>query len=175
MSLARRTPLCRCPVSLHRVAAAAALFGAQLVHRHSRRHERPTRPRGPATLPVVTVTADDGPRTSRDVPSSVQHDPAPSCSTSINTGGQDLRGLSGRVPNLNIESSFGRAFPRVYIRGYGNTDFRLNASQPVSLVYDDVVQENPILKGFPCSTSSASKCCAVRRAPCSAATRRPAW
>jgi iron complex outermembrane receptor protein len=57
--------------------------------------------------------------------------------------------LSGRVPSLNIESSFGRAFPRFYIRGYGNTDFRLNASQPVSLVYDDVVQENPILKGFP--------------------------
>src|SRR5690606_11028131 len=57
--------------------------------------------------------------------------------------------LSGRVPSLNIESSFGRAFPRFYIRGYGNTDFRLNTSQPVSLVYDDVVQENPILKGFP--------------------------
>ena len=53
------------------------------------------------------------------------------------------------MPNLNIESSFGRAFPRLYIRGYGNTDFRFNASQPVSLVYDDVVQENPILKGFP--------------------------
>ena len=30
-----------------------------------------------------------------------------------------------------------------------NTDFRLNASQPVSLVSDDVVQENPILKSFP--------------------------
>ncbi len=57
--------------------------------------------------------------------------------------------LSGRTPSLNIESSFGRAFPRFYVRGYGNTDFRLNASQPVSLVYDDVVQENPILKGFP--------------------------
>lgn len=67
----------------------------------------------------------------------------------INTSGQDVRALAGRVPSLNIESSFGRAFPRFYIRGYGNTDFRLNASQPVSLVYDDVVQENPILKGFP--------------------------
>ena len=54
-----------------------------------------------------------------------------------------------RVPSLNIESSFGRAFPRFYIRGFGNTDFDLNASQPVSLIYDDVVQENPILKGFP--------------------------
>src|SRR5262249_56804143 len=55
----------------------------------------------------------------------------------------------GRVPSLNVESSFGRAYPRFYIRGYGNSDFHLNASQPVSLVYDDVVQENPILKGFP--------------------------
>ena len=67
----------------------------------------------------------------------------------INSGGADVRGLSGRVPSLNIESSFGRTFPRFYIRGLGNTDFDLNASQPVSLVYDDVVLENPILKGFP--------------------------
>ncbi len=67
----------------------------------------------------------------------------------LNSSGDDVRALSGRVPSLNIESSFGRAFPRFYIRGYGNTDFHLNASQPVSLIYDDVVQENPILKGFP--------------------------
>jgi len=53
------------------------------------------------------------------------------------------------VPSLLVESSFGRTFPRFYIRGLGNTDFDLNASQPVSLVYDDVVLENPILKGFP--------------------------
>ena len=39
--------------------------------------------------------------------------------------------------------------PRFYIRGLGNTDFDLNASQPVSQVYDGVVLENPILKGFP--------------------------
>ena len=67
----------------------------------------------------------------------------------INAGGADIRGLSGRVPSLNIESSFGRTFPRFYIRGLGNTDFDLNASQPVSLIYDEVVLENPILKGFP--------------------------
>src|SRR5580704_8521121 len=48
-----------------------------------------------------------------------------------------------------IESSDGRTFPRFYIRGYGNTDFSTFASQPVELVYDDVVPENPILKGFP--------------------------
>ncbi len=69
--------------------------------------------------------------------------------TAIQSSGADIRALSARVPSLNIESSFGRTFPRFYIRGLGNTDFDLNASQPVSLVYDDVVLENPILKGFP--------------------------
>jgi iron complex outermembrane receptor protein len=64
-------------------------------------------------------------------------------------GGADIRFLRARMPSLYIESSFGRAQPRFYIRGYGNTDFDLNASQPVSLVYDEVVQENSILKGFP--------------------------
>ncbi len=57
--------------------------------------------------------------------------------------------MNARVPSLSVESSFGRTFPRFYMRGLGNSDFDLNASQPVSLVVDDVVQENPILKGFP--------------------------
>jgi len=102
----------------------------------------------PGKLPTVTVTAERRRENIKDVPSSISTISGELLDV-INTGGQDLRGLAGRVPNLNIESSFGRAFPRLYIRGYGNTDFRLNASQPVSLVYDDVVQENPILKGFP--------------------------
>ncbi len=67
----------------------------------------------------------------------------------LTSGGMDLRFLNSRLPSLQIESSFGRSFPRFYIRGYGNTDFDVNASQPVSLVYDEIVQENPVLKGFP--------------------------
>jgi iron complex outermembrane receptor protein len=63
---------------------------------------------------------------------------------------------------------------RFYIRGIGNTDFDLNASQPVSLVYDDVVLENPILKGFRFVDWIRSKSFAARRARCSDATRRPA-
>ncbi|MEO0882317.1 MAG: TonB-dependent receptor [Pseudomonadota bacterium] len=63
--------------------------------------------------------------------------------------GDDIQFLSARVPSLVIESSFGRIFPRPYIRGLGNTDFDFNASQPVSFVYDEVVFENPVLKGFP--------------------------
>ena len=99
-------------------------------------------------LQTVTVTAERREENIKDVPSSV-FTLAGEKLDIINSSGQDVRMLSGRVPSLNIESSFGRAFPRFYIRGYGNTDFRSNASQPVSLVYDDVVQENPILKGFP--------------------------
>jgi iron complex outermembrane recepter protein len=99
-------------------------------------------------LQTVTITAERREESIKDVPNSVSTLSGEFLDV-LNTSGQDLRGLSGRVPSLNIESSFGRAFPRFYIRGYGNTDFRLNASQPVSLVYDDVVQENPILKGFP--------------------------
>lgn len=65
------------------------------------------------------------------------------------SGAMDVRFLNARVPSLSVESSFGRTFPRFYMRGLGNSDFDLNASQPVSLVVDGVVQENPILKGFP--------------------------
>jgi iron complex outermembrane receptor protein len=99
-------------------------------------------------LQTVTVTAERRVENIRDVPSSVSALAGESLEI-LNSGGQDIRQLAGRVPSLNIESSFGRAFPRFYIRGLGNTDFDLNASQPVSLVFDDVVQENPILKGFP--------------------------
>ncbi|MEL7107787.1 MAG: TonB-dependent receptor [Pseudomonadota bacterium] len=67
----------------------------------------------------------------------------------LKAGGADVRFLSARVPSVIAESSFGRAFPRFYIRGYGNTDFDLNSTQPISLVYDDVPYENPILKGYP--------------------------
>ncbi|TLY61304.1 MAG: Plug domain-containing protein, partial [Gammaproteobacteria bacterium] len=67
----------------------------------------------------------------------------------LGTAGQDIRQLAFAVPSLNIESSNGRTFPRFYIRGYGNTDFTTFASQPVGLYYDDIVQENPALKGFP--------------------------
>ncbi len=100
------------------------------------------------TLQTVTVTAERRVENIKDVPSSVSTLSGEKLDV-LTSSGQDIRLLSGRVPSLNIESSFGRAFPRVYIRGYGNPDFRANASQPVSLVYDDVVQESPLLKGFP--------------------------
>ena len=102
----------------------------------------------PTGLQDIVVTAQRREENLQDIPVSVATVSGETLAV-INSGGADIRGLSGRVPSLNIESSFGRTFPRFYIRGLGNTDFDLNASQPVSLVYDDVVLENPILKGFP--------------------------
>lgn len=67
----------------------------------------------------------------------------------INSSGLDIRVLASRTPSLNVESSFGRTFPRFYIRGLGNTDYDPNAAQPVSVVYDDVAMESPMLKAFP--------------------------
>jgi len=100
------------------------------------------------TLDAIEVTAQRRVENIQDVPVSISTVGGEKLDA-LASGGTDVRFLSGRVPSLNIESSFGRAFPRFYIRGYGNTDFRLNTSQPVSLLYDDIVQENPILKGFP--------------------------
>jgi iron complex outermembrane receptor protein len=99
-------------------------------------------------LESITVTAERRSEDIKDVPNSVSAIRGEFLEV-LNSGAQDVRMLAARVPSLNIESSFGRTFPRFYIRGLGNTDFDLNASQPVSLVFDDVVQENPILKGFP--------------------------
>ncbi len=103
---------------------------------------------GADDLGEIIVTAQRREEKLKDVPVSVTAITGDRLDA-VQAAGADIRGLASRVPSLNVESSFGRTFPRFYIRGLGNTDFDLNASQPVSLVYDDVVLENPILKGFP--------------------------
>ncbi len=126
---------------VHHAIAAAAILAL-----HLGAHAQANAEAGKLT--TINITAERRLENIQEVPVSASV-LQPEILDVLNTGGQDIRMLSGRVPSLNIESSFGRAFPRFYIRGYGNTDFRLNASQPVSLVYDDVVQENAIMKGFP--------------------------
>ena len=110
--------------------------------------DKPAEPAKPTTLEAVKVTAERRVEDIQDVPVSITAISGEKLDV-LRSGGEDVKFLAGRLPSLQIESSFGRAFPRFYIRGLGNTDFDLNASQPVSLVYDDVVQENAILKGFP--------------------------
>ncbi|HEV6967751.1 TonB-dependent receptor [Roseateles sp.] len=99
-------------------------------------------------LEAVIVTGSRRAENLKEVPLSISAIKSEELDT-YNASGQDIRALSGKVPSLNIESDYGRTFPRFYVRGLGNTDFDMNASQPVGLVYDDVVQESIALKGFP--------------------------
>ncbi|MDB5368277.1 MAG: TonB-dependent receptor [Rhodospirillales bacterium] len=99
-------------------------------------------------LEEVLVTASRRAERSIDVPVAVSSISGEKLDV-LNSSGLDIRFLSARTPSLLVESSFGRTFPRFYIRGLGNTDFDPNAAQPVSVVYDEVVLENPVLKSFP--------------------------
>ena len=107
----------------------------------------PAKP-GAGQLETVIVTAQRRSENIKDVPMAITTLKGEKLDV-LTSGGLDIRFLAGRAPSLNVESDYGRSFPRFYIRGQGNTDFDLNASQPVGLVFDDIVQENPMLKGFP--------------------------
>ena len=99
-------------------------------------------------LKSVTVTATKREEDIKDVPVSLTSLDDSALAT-FGQAGEDIQFLTARVPSLIIETSYGRIFPRPYIRGLGNTDFDFNASQPVSFIYDEIVYENPVLKGFP--------------------------
>lgn len=101
------------------------------------------------SLDAITVTAERREENLQQVPVSVgvvQGD----AMRDFTAGGDDtLLALSGRVPGLYAETTTGRIFPRFYIRGLGNIDFYLGASQPVSIIQDDVVLEHVVLKSTP--------------------------
>ncbi len=99
-------------------------------------------------LDIIIVTAQKRAENIQDVPISISTMKGDALDN-ILSGGDDILGLSAKIPSLNIESSNGRVAPRFYIRGLGNTDFDLAASQPVSVIMDDVVMENVALKSFP--------------------------
>ena len=99
-------------------------------------------------LDAIIVTANRRAENLQDVPVSAAALDSDAVQT-IFDGGGDVTALAARVPGLFVESSNGRAAPRFYIRGLGNTDFDLAASQPVSVVMDEVVMENVTLKAFP--------------------------
>jgi outer membrane receptor protein involved in Fe transport len=103
---------------------------------------------GSVTLDDVIVTAQKRSENIQEVPVSVATMGGEKLDA-LFAGGEDVLALSSRVPGLFVESSNGRAAPRFYIRGLGNTDFDLAASQPVSVIMDDVVMENVVLKSTP--------------------------
>lgn len=99
-------------------------------------------------LETITVTAQKRTQSIQEVPISIATLSGEKFD-SIFSSGDDITALAIKVPGLYAETSNGRAAPRFYIRGLGNTDFDLASSQPVSIVMDEVVMENVILKSFP--------------------------
>jgi iron complex outermembrane receptor protein len=137
------------PARLAVCIATALLLGLTAAASHSQEAAPTSKPPAKvAVLQTINVTAEKRVENLQDVPISISVI-TPEQLANFGQSGDGVLQLSARAPSVYAETSYGREFPRFYIRGLGNSDFDLNASQPVSMVYDDVVQENPILKGFP--------------------------
>ena len=131
----------------HKIAtlalAVSAAFSSSVLAQ-----EAATTEKKEASLEQITVTAQKRSQSIQEVPISVATLSGEKFE-SLFSGGEDILALAVRVPGLYAESSNGRVAPRFYIRGLGNTDFDLAASQPVSIIMDEVVMENVVLKSFP--------------------------
>lgn len=131
----------------HKIAtlalAVSAAFSSSVLAQ-----EAATTEKKEASLEQITVTAQKRTQSIQEVPISISTLSGEQFE-SLFSGGGDILELATRVPGLYAESSNGRVAPRFYIRGLGNTDFDLAASQPVAIMMDGVVKENVILKSFP--------------------------
>lgn len=99
-------------------------------------------------LDVIIVTSQKREENQQQVPISVETLSGKRFGD-VQAGGEDILALAARIPSLYAESSNGRLAPRFYIRGLGNVDFDVAASQPVSIIMDEIVQENVVLKSSP--------------------------
>ena len=99
-------------------------------------------------LEEIVVTAQKREQNIQDVPISISRLAGQRLESKF-TGGEDILALASTVPGLHVESSNGRLSPRFYMRGLGNADFTAAASQPVSIVFDEVPMEKASLKSFP--------------------------
>ncbi|WP_434030541.1 TonB-dependent receptor [[Pseudomonas] boreopolis] len=136
--------------ALRRNALACACAGLLLASAAASAQDAAPRGADTATsLDQITVTAERREQNLQEVPVSVGVMQGEAM-RNITAGGDDtLLALSGRVPSFYAETTTGRIFPRFYIRGLGNIDFYLGASQPVSIIQDDVVLEHVVLKSNP--------------------------
>ncbi len=105
-------------------------------------------PTSTTTVETIIVTTTRREENVQDIANSVTAQSGEALAP-LTEGGADILSLAARIPSVYAESSNGRVAPRFYIRGLGNTDFDLAASQPVSVIMDNVVMENVILKSFP--------------------------
>ncbi|MEG3086548.1 TonB-dependent receptor [Sphingomonas sp. PB4P5] len=129
-------------------AAFGALLGATAASAQTATDVAVSDTASDSDLGEIVVTAERRSENLQKVPVSVAVVSGDSL-RGFQSGGEDILSLAGRVPGLYAETTTGRIFPRFYIRGLGNVDFYLGASQPVSIVQDDVVLEHVVLKSNP--------------------------
>ena len=101
-----------------------------------------------AVLEEITVTAQKRTENIMDVPISISSLSEEELDSKFSAG-ESILALASAAPGLYAESSNGRHSPRFYMRGLGNADFSQAASQPVSVVFDEVPMELVVLKAFP--------------------------
>lgn len=101
-----------------------------------------------AVLEEIVVTAQKREENIQDVPIAITNMSGDRLVSRF-TGGEDILALASAAPGLHVESSNGRLAPRFYLRGLGNADFTQAASQPVSIVFDEVPMEKVAFKSFP--------------------------
>ena len=99
-------------------------------------------------LEEITVTAQKREENIQEVPISISSLAGERLDSKF-SGGETILALASAAPGLYAESSNGRHAPRFYMRGLGNADFDQAASQPVSIVFDEVAMEQVTLKSFP--------------------------
>jgi hypothetical protein len=99
--------------------SAAAQPDAQPADNQQQQNQQPVTDE-PVTLDAVQVTADRRIENIQDVPMAITAVHGEKLQV-LTAGGDDIRLLSGRLPSLNIESSYGRSFPRFYVRGLGES------------------------------------------------------
>jgi iron complex outermembrane receptor protein len=99
-------------------------------------------------LEEIIVTAQKREENIQEVPISITNMTGDRLTARF-SGGEDALALASAAPGLHVESSNGRSSPRFYLRGLGNADFTQAASQPVSVVFDEVPMEKVGFKAFP--------------------------
>ena len=136
---------------LNYASKAAALAAVSFVSLATAAHAQDAAPASAQAAPLgdIVVTAERRSENLQKVPISVGVMSGANLRDNQAGGDDTLLSLSGKVPSLYVESTTGRIFPRFYIRGLGNIDFYLGASQPVSIIQDDVVLEHVVLKSNP--------------------------
>lgn len=126
-----------------------AAFGALAIAGTAQAQDTATTATADEPTTEIVVTAERRPETLKNTPVSVGVIGGEDARDFTAAGDDTLLALSGKVPSFYAETTTGRIFPRFYIRGLGNIDFYLGASQPVSIIQDDVVLEHVVLKSNP--------------------------